>query len=106
MRICFTFHGRRICFTIPILYNPYWWLGPGPVERGAGTTEGDFGELENWVTVDGKTAEWVGELRALATVAALARKSPELQRGLQAGLRETAAALQAKLPEGAEIHLG
>ncbi len=105
MRICFTIHGRRFCIEIPVIYNPWWWLGPGPVEGGQRVSDtGDFGEVINWVTVDGKAAEWGSELRALATVAALARKSPELHKGLEAGLRQTVAALQAKLPEGATLH--
>ncbi len=106
MRICFTIHGRRFCIEIPVIYNPWWWLGPGPVEGGQRVSDsGDFGEIINWVTVDGKAAEWGSELRSLATVAALARKSPELQKGLEAGLRQTVAAIQAKLPEGATLHV-
>jgi hypothetical protein len=105
MRICFTFHGRRICIDIPVLYNPVWQFGPGPVEGGQRVSDrGDFGEIINWVTVDGKAAEWGNELRALATIAALARRSPELHKGLEAGLRQTVAAIQTKLPEGATLH--
>jgi hypothetical protein len=56
------------------------------------------------VTVDGENPEWASELRTLATIAALAHRSPTVQQGLQSGLREIARAVQAKLPEGVEIH--
>jgi hypothetical protein len=87
------------CFDIPvIILGPI--VPPGPVEIDLGRTENHL----NWVTVDGKNPEWAGELRSLATIAALARRSPALQQGLQNGLQEIARTIQAKMPEGVEIH--
>jgi hypothetical protein len=101
MRICFTFNGVRWCFDIPILYDPWWWLHPeGP--RGGDT--GDFGEVINWVTVDGRTAEWAREAQLLATTVSLARRSPAIFKGLQAGFEQAAENIKQKLHEGATIH--
>ncbi|HEX3531705.1 MAG TPA: hypothetical protein VH988_31990 [Thermoanaerobaculia bacterium] len=101
LRFCVTIDGQEYCFDIPVLYDPWWWMkGPGPVE------DNRLGEFINWMTVNGKHPEWASELRSIATVAALARTSPALQKGLQAGIHETVAAIQAKLPQGVKIHFG
>ena len=105
MRICFILNGVRICFIIPIIYNYWWWLQPDPGPVKGGGDVGDFGEVINWVTVGGETAEWARQAQILATTVALARRSPEVYRGLHAGLRQTAEHIQKQLPEGATIHL-
>ena len=66
MRICFVLNGVRICFIIPILYNPWWWLQPEPSPFKGGGDTGDFGEVINWVTVGGETAEWARQAQVLA----------------------------------------
>ncbi len=107
MRICFVLNGVRICFTIPILYNYWWWLqpDPGPLGNRGGDT-GDFGEVINWVTVKGETAKWAQDAQILATAVALARRSsPEVFRGLQAGFSRAVEHIQGQLPEGATLHL-
>jgi len=93
----FPLENPFLCFDIPVLLIDLPVRGPGPVEV-------DPERTVNWVTVDGKNPEWAGELRSLATIVALARRSPALQQGLQTGLREIARAIQARLPEGVEIH--
>jgi hypothetical protein len=105
MVICFTVNGFRICFTIPVLFNPWWWLQPDPGPLKGGGDTGDFGEVINWVTVGGRTAEWARTAQILATTVALARRSPEVFKGLHAGFRQAAEHIQSQLPEGATIHL-
>src|SRR5919106_1956716 len=98
MRICLPRLTESLwCFDIPVLVRDPRIIPPRPDPARAD-------DLPNWVTVDGKHPEWAGELRSLATIAALAGSSPVLQQGLQAGLREIARAVQAKMPEGVEIH--
>lgn len=106
MRICFTLNGIKFCFNVPILYNPWWWW-PQPDSNpfgGSGDT-GDFGEVISWVTVSGQTVEWAREAQTLATTVALARRSPEVLKGLRAGIDRAVAHIQSQLPEGATIHI-
>ncbi|HEX4498503.1 MAG TPA: hypothetical protein VIE43_22695 [Thermoanaerobaculia bacterium] len=103
MRICFTIHGRRYCFTIPLLIDPLWRLhihGPGPVE---GQAEGP--QPQPWVTGEGKVTDWAKDLQILASVHALSHElSGEAQKVVHAALDQALARVKAQLPEGAEIH--
>lgn len=106
MKICFTTtNGQTICIIIPIFYNPWWWLQPDPSPFGSSRDTGDFGEVINWVTVSGQTVEWAREAQTLATTVALARRSPEVLKGLRVGIDRAVAHIQSQLPEGATIHI-
>jgi hypothetical protein len=92
---CFTIRGRRFCFRIPLLIDPFWkFRRPGPGPR-----------PEPWLVVDEKPFEFEQDLRILATMADLSRElSPELGRTLNASIEQAFSSLKKQLPEGTELN--
>lgn len=89
MTICIYLNGVKLCITIPIYPLPGL---------------GDLPET-NWATISGQTAGWARELQSLATIVVIARRSPEVFRGLHAGINQLVEHVQSQLPEGVSIHV-
>lgn len=98
MRFCLTIGGITYCIDIPVLYDPWWWIRPDP------PPELSF-DPSDWIREGGRRPEWAQEAQILATAVTLARRSPQLYQGLQAGFERAAADLQTRLPEGVKVHL-
>ncbi len=100
MRICVRINGRLHCFTIPVLYNPWWWLQP----EGPESTQSQP-QPQPWFTQEGIEVEAAKELQALATISALAQGlSEESRSAVLSGLDRALSRVKAQLPEGFEIH--
>ena len=95
MRICVRLNGRLYCFTIPVLYNPWWWLQPDPGPESP--------QPQPWF--EGIEAETAKELQVLATINTLAEGLNEESRSaVRSGLDRALSRVKAQLPEGFEIH--
>jgi len=87
MRICFTFHHRRICWDIPDLILPFPPRGPNPPDPGP--------------------EEFLRDLMVLSTInqATAQLADPAARHSLQNGISSSIKGLQAKIGEDFTIGL-
>ena len=88
-RICFRIGHRKICFCIPLLIDPRWWLKPEP---------DPFFEHPDFDRLTQK------HLQVLVTIDRLAAELPgEISRDFQRSVETHLKGLTQKLGEGVEL---